>query len=539
MKGDRLSPDGAARPSQAAGGTELMGRLLWVFIPSLVVSLILRALYLAQPWRVDQATFGMLRSDEGNLGLMTRHVLEGARPIFVYGIYHQGALEAYLGAAPFILFGKTLLSLRLTAVLLAVGGIWLTYLIARELYDRPTGLLAASLVALPSSYVFLGGLLALPGYVALVALLLVTVYATLLVLKRPRWLRLVCLGLAAGLVGWDDQIGLPYTAVCALAVFLWASLRWKHVAVALLAWAVGIAPVLYGNVVIPFASVRQLGRKAHFSITLAKSHVGASRNEAPHHYRSLPVLEVLGAQRDQEGTWSILGSLGAAVLVLGLIAAVRRWLGSRRSDPDDFRRHSLVLALVGIALVVGIAGFAGQPLGRYQLFLYPLLSVLAAGWIARAAPRLAVPLVALVVVGAAVTIIVPPPVDGSASDDEILRALGSNGIRYGYTAGPMYDLVFRSGEEVVLVPLDHSRYAPYEGRVAAAERISYVYRDDEQRKPAHEVFMKSLAESGVRYRQMDIGARHHVLYNFEPREAITPEFIARVRTNFRKVKFGR
>jgi hypothetical protein len=539
MKGDRLAPQVAAgtfgRQSEIPAG--VVGRGLWVFVPSLVVSLLLRALYLAQPWRVDQATLGALRSDEGALGLMIRHVLAGARPIFVYGIFHQGAVEAYLGVPPFLLFGETLVALRLTPAVLAVGSIGLTYLIARQLYPRGAALLAASLIALPSTFVFVWGCFAVPGYVGLVFLLLAMVYATLLVLRRPTRLRLACLGFAAGLAVWNNQIALPYVAVCALAVAVWAPLRSQHVAIALLAWVVGVAPLLYGNIVIPFASVRQLGRKAYFAITLAKSQVRAHRETTPQHYRSLPLLEVLGAQQDQDGTWSVVGSAGAAVLVFGLVGAIRRWRASRQSDPDDFRRHTVLLALVAVVLVVGIGGFARQPIGRYQLFLYPLLSVLTAGWIARAAPRLAVPLVALVVVGRALTIVAPPPADASVPDDEVLRALGTQGIRYGYGAGGTYDLVFRSGEQVILVPLDHSRYTPYERSVAAAERIAYIYRDDQEHKPAHAAFMEALAERGVRYRQMDIGT-HHVLYDFEPRQAITPAFIDEVRATFRKMKGG-
>ncbi len=522
---------------------------LWVFIPSLLLSVLLRALYLAQPWRADQATFPTFRGDEGTLGLMTRHVIEGARPIFIYGVFHQGALDAYVGAVPFMLFGKSLLSLRLTPMLLAVVCIGLIYLIGRELYGPRAAFLAASLVAVPSPFFFLWGAHAQPAYVALIALLSTTVYAVLLVLKRPTWLRLVGFGLAAGLAGFDNQIALPYTAACAAAVVLCVPLRPQHVAVAVLAWVIGIAPLLYGNIVTPFASVRGLGRKAYFSITLAKArlhgnrravHARAPRAPDParaHRYRSLPLLEVLGAQQDREGTWSVLGSVGAALLVFGLIGAIRRWSRARRVDPRDFHRHSLILALVCVGVVVGIAGFTGQPVGRYQLLLYPLLSVLTAGWIVRAAPRLAVPLIALVVAGHALAITAPPPTDGSVSDDEILRALATKGLRYGYTAGGMYDLVFRSEEQVVLVPLDHSRYAPYEGMVAAAPQIAYIYRSDEQRKSAHEAFMRLLAADGVRYQQMDIGV-HHVLYDFEPRSAITPEFINKVRSSFRKMKFG-
>src|SRR5579872_2406984 len=60
-----------------------------------------------------------LNSDEGTMGLMARHIIHnGEHPIYFYGQAYMGALEAYLGAALFPLFGATSTGLRLGLVAL-------------------------------------------------------------------------------------------------------------------------------------------------------------------------------------------------------------------------------------------------------------------------------------------------------------------------------------------------------------------------------------------------------------------------------------
>src|SRR5262245_9023309 len=61
-------------------------------------------------------------SDESTFGLMALHINErGARPIFFYGQSYMGALEAYLAAGAFRLFGPSLFALRLSTIALSGG----------------------------------------------------------------------------------------------------------------------------------------------------------------------------------------------------------------------------------------------------------------------------------------------------------------------------------------------------------------------------------------------------------------------------------
>jgi hypothetical protein len=58
----------------------------------ITVAALLRVIFISNGWPVTN-------SDEGTMGLNALHILtRGERPIFLYGQYYMGTLEAYLGA---------------------------------------------------------------------------------------------------------------------------------------------------------------------------------------------------------------------------------------------------------------------------------------------------------------------------------------------------------------------------------------------------------------------------------------------------------
>ena len=75
-------------------------------------AIVLRIILASQNWPPTN-------SDEGTMGLMARHIAYGGEyPIVFYGQNYMGALEAYIAAAMFHLFGPSLFTLRLSVILL-------------------------------------------------------------------------------------------------------------------------------------------------------------------------------------------------------------------------------------------------------------------------------------------------------------------------------------------------------------------------------------------------------------------------------------
>jgi len=498
------------------------------------VSLVLRWLYLAHPWRIDACEPQAFVAAEGLVGIMGRHILRGARPVFFYGQYYLGAFEAYLVAVVFGLLGESMTTLRLVPTAFAVAWIPLAGLIAARLFGRSAGYLAAALVALPSPFAFQWGFTAWGGH-SNVVMILAAVFLLLLVLERADRVRLGALGFVTGFSLWVNQLAVAYTPVYAYALARWARPTRKQVQLLLLAGVVGLGPLIYGNVVHPLATARNLAYRVGSSWRLSSRLVKAPDEEG-RFYRSVPLFQVLGAQPQRDGKWSVAGTAAALVLVLGGLAGAWETYRRRREAPLAFRGATVVLACVGMSVAVGISGFFGQPVGRYNLPLYPLLCALLAGWLA-SRPRLALPTVALVAVIHALQIAAPPPSDGRTPAKEVADTLLQRGLDHGYGADNMYDIVFESHERIVIEPVEWTRMRSYRSAVANASHVFYLYRDDQTGKVSYQVFMAYLAKAGIDSSRFDVG-EYHVLYDFQPAGKLSSDALAAIREEIRSRKRG-
>lgn len=85
--------------------------------------------------------------DEAQNGIVARTILDGAHPIFVGGPTQLPALMFYAFAAGLAIFGDNITSLRAVTTAAGVLNIVFVYLLARELFDHRTGVLAAFFLA--------------------------------------------------------------------------------------------------------------------------------------------------------------------------------------------------------------------------------------------------------------------------------------------------------------------------------------------------------------------------------------------------------
>ena len=90
----------------------------------------------------------IIEADEALVGLQAFGILRGERPIFYPGQVYGGSLESYLVAAVFQLLGASPLTLKLIPFLFSALFIFMTYQLAREIFNPPIGLLSALFVAL-------------------------------------------------------------------------------------------------------------------------------------------------------------------------------------------------------------------------------------------------------------------------------------------------------------------------------------------------------------------------------------------------------
>jgi len=503
---------------------------LWLCVAAGVASISLRILYLWQSWRIDLSVPQAFIGAEGLMGIVASDITRGARPVFYYWAYSHGTLEAYLAALAFLVFGKSMTVLRLVPTLLAVSWVPLTGLLAARLYGKRAGYLAATLMALPAQFVFEWGCTAWGGPSRIMWLLL-GLYVLLLLLERVTRPRIVALGLVVGISLWVSLLSLGALPIYALGLLAWVRLTRRQWALLLIACVIGMGPLIYGNVREPLVSARgiaaQIVRRAPMKLPDTK---GEDR-----FYRSVPLFQVLGAQPRSDGRWSASGSVGAAFLVVGTAAAAWQSFRRRRTRPIMFRGATLLLACVASGLMSGLPGFFGEPVARYSIGLYPAACVLAVGWLIQAWPRLAVAVVALFAVANTVQLVEPIRAQARTPAHVIIDALLERGLNRGFGAGNMYDLVFESGERLIIEPVEWTYVPRYQRMMQAADRTFYIYREDQKRNVSYQVFMAYLANHGIRYQHFDV-AEYHVLYDFEPPGSVNTQAIREMRKEIRQRK---
>ena len=481
-------------------------------------------------------------SDEATFGLMALHINErGARPIFFYGQNYMGAVEAYLAAGAFRLFGPSLFALRLSTISLSAGFLVCVYLLARLLYGRALALVTLALLVIgPPVAVFLqvftnGGYadtLFFGALLLLLATLLARPESGALAQRRWRLLAYGAWGLAAGLGLWSDVLILPFilTSGLLLFAFRWRELLRGMVAVLVAGLIIGASPLIAfaaaGNN--PFqgaAAVQQApnatqggalalyaGQAAGtFLVSLPEITGGAAicpispAASWPLAHASSAVLACTAVH----GLWSLgyLMLLGAA-LVAGARICRSAWLYMRRDEPDTHMRAQLDIPMARFALALSaaltlalyvsspVAARAPQIVMRYLVGLTLATPVLLAPlwrWATSSAGRkalmgrLALCVIALAyLLGLAGILHAIPSARTEAQRQERLIAdLERRSVTAVYTDYWTCDrLAFLSHERVICATLnpelrpDLDRYAPYRERVAATPDPAYLFPDD-------------------------------------------------------------
>ncbi len=342
-------------------------------------------------------------ADEGTMGIMALHIAyNGAHPLLFYGQNYMGAMEAYLGAFFFHLFGPSLFALRLGVIFLVTLFLISTYLLTRILYSKQFGLCVLALLCFGSIYVFTREMIATGGTSQTLLFgslsLLLASWLSITYHRHASWrtrlLRVpgyACWGLAIGLGVWSDMIVLPIFVMAGLLLllFCWRDLLWTWPLI-LVGMLVGAWPIIEYN--------RQASKVTNSLTTLLGLFKG-STTTAPHTLAGIlhgvkdtvlismpmatgnpfcPVMELpwLGDNSPHVPACTVahafwgFGYLGLFFLSL-IVTIVGLWL-LRQQHPEGVDRASIVryiarlcmlgaglLALVGYAISSAPIGWPG------------------------------------------------------------------------------------------------------------------------------------------------------------------------------------
>jgi tetratricopeptide (TPR) repeat protein len=132
--------------------------------------------------------------------------------------YFRAPLYAYCLGALYAILGDSLWVARLFGLAVGIGSLWLTYLIARNLFNRKTALIAVSLQALCPIIVYFESEILLDSFFTL--LLQIAVYRMLLWINQRTARNILWVGLSLGLSAVARPTALPL-AVLVIVTLVW------------------------------------------------------------------------------------------------------------------------------------------------------------------------------------------------------------------------------------------------------------------------------------------------------------------------------
>lgn len=184
----------------------------------------------------------------GQLGL---GVLEGRWPLFFWGQDFMGALDGYLAAPVYALFGASTLTLNIWAPLLSLASMVILHLCLRRFFSRPALLVALAYLALPPALAIFHAGKPNNHYPMGLFLSALFIYLTLEVWRREPWRLWLPLswGLVLGLAAWTNLQDATVIAACVVFLLLTCLFRLRPLPLAAAAVGVlsGAGPLLYYN----------------------------------------------------------------------------------------------------------------------------------------------------------------------------------------------------------------------------------------------------------------------------------------------------
>lgn len=484
-------------------------------------------------------------SDEAVVGLMARHILTGARPVFFYGQAYMGSLDAWLIALGFGLLGESVLTIRLVQSALYLGVVAVTFIIVWQLTSHVTAAFTAGLVmAIPPIMTTLYTTATLGGYNETL-LLGSGIILTGITLARGggslrHWL---LLGVCAGLGWWTNALIVIYALPVVLLVILRAAQRRldrRSAAVGFglagLGFIIGAGPWIAFNLENDFAGLAFLLGSTEGTPFAGIGASSLSLIERVIGFAAFGLPTLIGAR----APWSpeiLLPPAALAIAAIWLLALITL---ARTRLLDATGKFLLWGMLISFTLIFLVSRFSADPTGRYFLPLTLPFSA-ALGVLAAAVRRrwLAAALAGAVLMYQGITVAIsaaqPPGLTTqfnlnehlpNSDDDALIDFLESSDLTRGYTTYWIsFRTAFLSGENIQLsaalppkpdrvwTPF-YERYLPYRAAADAAERVAYVTAG----VPEIEADLIAWFEaSGVRFERTEIGI-YHVFHDFTPAE---------------------
>jgi 4-amino-4-deoxy-L-arabinose transferase-like glycosyltransferase len=512
-------------------------------------------------WRMSFVIWNVMPfdADEAIVGLMAKHILAGERPLFFYGQYYMGSLDAYLVSLGFLLLGQKVWVIRLVQALLFGATLYLVIQIGKEAFgDYKVGLFAALLLAIPNVSLLVYSTASLGGYgetLLFSALILLISFhlkknLTAGTIEISKIIRLsIFLGIASGVAFWVNSLTAVVSFPCAVFALFYlfrapvlGLKRWAILLILAVGFGVGLAPIWISIVQNGFSTIVK-----DLMVQMYTVESGEVFQRIPNHlftffFLGLPAL--LGIRPPWNAHWLAIPILP---FLIAFFLIVLIWFFRKAVKKPETK--GVYLLFSGIVLFFFIlflcTPFGVDPSGRYFLPLNILVSLLIANYLVSAPLKrwMRIAAVSIILVfnvwstlqcalqsppGLTINFAATNLVD-RRSDPELISFLEANNIDRGYsTYWVSYPLAFLSNEKMIFLPQlpyheslqvasRDDRYQPYHALVDQASTAAYITA----KFPKLDDYLRSGFERlNITWQEKNIGD-YHIFYNLS--QKVTPQ----------------
>jgi hypothetical protein len=358
----------------------------WVFVGALLA--------LAAVVRVSAMFYGTLSGDDATVALVAKHFLAGEDfPAFFYRQTYMGSLNGIHLVPALYASGPSVLLVRLNAIAWSLLFPLGLYLLARRIFDEPTGRVTLALAAVPPFLLTYWSTVAEPHFetnVFGVFILLLALTALTARSEPARTRALAVLGLLSGLAAWTNVkvVAILGPVLLLLVLRRPAGLVGRGGALLVGGFLLGTLPAwLFYAVHGDHDTPGSVGPVLRFGTALSPTRLRELWTEV--------VLGMLGTYYwpvDTRGRWAAL-AVNCTIYALAVGFALAQLGHERRTRPDSARAWGLGLLLLTLAASLGavyLSGHAGSlwyETTRYALPAYIPLLVCAGALVARASRR--------------------------------------------------------------------------------------------------------------------------------------------------------
>jgi hypothetical protein len=477
-------------------------------------------------------------ADEAVVGLMARHMLQGRWPVFFYGQAYMGSLDASIVALGFAIFGQHVPVIRAVQVLMYLGTVYTSMLLARELFSSKRAvLITGMLMAIPTVNVTLYTTVSLGGYGEALLLGNLLLLLTSRIARSPHPLRrFMFWGFLAGLGFWGFGFTLVYSIPC-FAVICWIAIRkltrrkaFVRISALMFAVLLGASPVIFymiteGAGVI----VRELAGSAISGASPGNFLLAVVQRAI--YFIVLGSTVILGMRPPWEVQWLGL-PLMPFIFTFWILALVQAILRVRRREVTSKDRLPVYTMAGALTLGYLLTPFGADPSGRYFLPYAVAMALGATDLIVGSQLKLPERLGGWLLLSVLVFNLWghvqtarrnPPGITTQFNaisqidhryDSALIEFLEGEGETRGYTNyWVAYPLAFLSQEKMVFTPrlpyhLDFrytardNRYSPYNVMVETSSRVAYITTNH---AALDEVIRAQLRVEGISWQEATIG----------------------------------